>query len=170
MSKRQSLYAFSLDGNVARFDFPGTPEAALVVDMTTLAADIVTQLTAHGFKQKVADAAAIERDPETGRPATPASKIARMRAVFERLVAGEWRATGEGGVGGGLLFRALCELYDGTKTPEAIREYLAAKSDKQKAALRLNPKVAPIIERLRAEAGSGSEIDSDALLDELGEE
>ena len=167
MTKRQSLYAFSFDGGVARFDFPGLDVPGMAVEVGSLAPAIVAQLTAHGFKQKVADAAAIERDPDTGRPATAATKAARMRAVFDRLVAGEWRATGEGGATGGLLFRALCELYEGAKTPEAIRAYLATKTDKQKAALRANAKVAPIIERLRAEAGNISEVDSDELLDEL---
>jgi len=67
------------------------------------------------------------------------------------LMEGEWNKRREGGPSGGILKRALVELYAGRKTEEQIVEFLNAKSDKEKAALRKNPKVAEIIERLRVE-------------------
>lgn len=44
----------------------------------------------HGLVQKVSDKAAVGRDPETGRSATPAEKFARMKATGEALVQGVW--------------------------------------------------------------------------------
>jgi hypothetical protein len=126
-------------------------------------------LILHGLKQKLIDAAAISRDPETGRSATIDDKWAAVTAVWERLLSGEWNAArGEGGGTGGLLFKALCRMQQ-TKTPEAIKSWLDGKTDKEKAALRLNPKVAAIIETIRAESAKAGDIDSDAMLDELGE-
>lgn len=118
---------------------------------------------AHGVKQKIGDARAIPCDPKTGRPAADAEKTARAMAVAARLQAGEWRmAAGDGGHEGGLLFRALVEL--GGK-PETVRAKLAGMAPKQQAALRANPRVAPVIDRIRAAAAEG--IDSDSLLDDI---
>ena len=40
--------------------------------------------------QKVSDKAAVGRDPETGRSATPSEKFARMKATGEALTQGVW--------------------------------------------------------------------------------
>lgn len=123
----------------------------------------------HGLKQKLVDAAAISRNPETGRAATIADKYDAVKAVFDRLLSGEWNATREGGgTTGGLLLQALCRMY-ADKTPEQLRDYLAGKTDAEKAALRKNPKVATIIDTIRAETGKAASVDTDELLDELGE-
>jgi hypothetical protein len=122
----------------------------------------------HGLKQKLVDAAAISRNPETGRAASIEDKYNAVKAVFDRLLAGQWNAPREGaGAGGGLLFKALCRMYAGKKTDEAIREFLEAKTDAEKTALRKNPKVAAIIEEIRAESGKAANIDTDELLGEL---
>ena len=121
----------------------------------------------HGLKQKICDAAAISRDPETGRSATTETKFRAMHAVYERIMAGEWNAKrGEGMTTGGLLFRALCRLYP-NKDADTLREFLAGKSKQEQAALRANPKVAAIIEEIKAESANVSEIDTDELLGEL---
>ena len=127
--------------------------------------------TMHGLKQKLVDAAAIGRNPDTGRSATIADKYNAVRAVYDRLLAGMWNAPrGEGGTGsGGLLFRALVRMYPG-KSPEALREYLSGKTPAEQAALRKNPRVAAIIEEIRAEAPDEDSADSDAMLDELADE
>ena len=124
----------------------------------------------HGLKQKLVDAAAIGRNPETGRSATITDKFEAVKAVYDRLLAGRWNAErGEGGTpSGGLLFAALVRMYDGKKSEEALREFLATKSDKEKAALRKNPKVAAIIEEIKAERATDEGEDPGAeLLDEL---
>lgn len=123
----------------------------------------------HGYKQKLVDAAAIARNPDTGATASIVDKYNAVLEVYNRLTAEEpeWnknRGDGTGSGSAGLLFRALCRLYP-TKTPEAIREYLDGKDKSQQAALRANPKIARIIDEIRAEKSGG--VDSDELLNEL---
>lgn len=140
---------------------------------SSLSAEIIEAALWHGLKQKLVDAAAISRDPETGRAATIDTKFEAVDSVFQRLLAGDWNKTREGGAGGsgGLLFRALCRIYAGRKSPEALREFLDRKSDAEKAALRKTAAVAAMIETIKAEAAKTAGIDGAELLAELeGEE
>jgi hypothetical protein len=141
----------------------------LVLDTAKLPADILSHAIGHGLKQKLVDAAAISRDPETGRAASIDTKFEAVREVFDRLFVGDWNKRREGGGNaGGLLFQALCRKYD-RKTPEQIKEWLDGKDDKAKAALRKNPDIAKIIDDIRAEKGdSGAGADLLAELDDLG--
>lgn len=129
---------------------------------------VLDEAVTHGLKQKLVDAAAIPCNPDTGRPATAEEKYAAVKRVYDRLMSGSWNmAAGEGGTGsGGLLYRALCKLYDGKKTPAEIRTYVEGLDKKQQAALRDNPKIKPIIDELREkdDAAGASGIDSDELL------
>lgn len=138
------------------------------VALSNLTPEIQQQCAMHGLKQKLVDAAAISRNPDTGRSATVDDKLNAVLEVANRLLSGQWNKTRDGGAGsgnGGLLFRALCQLY-ADKTPEAIREFLGKKDAKEQAALRALPKVARIIDELRA-AKAKDDIDTDAMLDEL---
>lgn len=162
---RTTLYTYNTSTLYADFTFANAP--AISIDLAALTPEIRHQLMLHGLKQKIVDAAAIPRCTDTGRAASDADKIDAMRAVAERLMAGEWNATREGGgATGGLLLRALIELYP-AKSRESLVDYLGGKSDKEKAALRASPKIAPIIDRLKAEAGRAGGIDADDLLGEL---
>lgn len=156
----------SLEANTLELAF--ATGDSLTVRVDDLAGDIRRMAVLHGLKQKLVDAAAISRNPDTGRSATAQDKYEAVRAVYDRLVAGAWNATrGEGAGGqGGLLFRALCRMYP-AKTPQALREFLAAKSPAEQAALRKNPRVAQIIDDIRAEAANGDAPDTDGMLDEL---
>ena len=140
----------------------------LVLTIAHLTPQISAYALMHGLKQKLVDAAAISCNPETGRSATIEDKYEAVAGVYDRLLAGEWNKPREGGaaVAGGLLFKALCRMY-ATKTPEYIREFLAKKTDAEKAALRKNPRVAEIIETIKAENAKDDDGSSDALLDEL---
>jgi len=127
----------------------------------------------HGLKQKLVDAAAISRDPTTGRAATIQTKYDAVREVFDRITnpeAPSWNKPreGSGGGAGGLLFRALCRMYAGRQTPEAVRSYLDRLTDKQKQALRVDSRVAKIIEEIRAESDRPTGVNTDALLAGLG--
>jgi len=134
-------------------------------DITTTVAEYAMM---HGLKQKLVDAAAISRNTDTGRAASIDDKYEAVAEVHARLLSGQWNKTREGGgATGGLLFRALCRMYDGKKTPEALREFLDGKTDAEKAALRKNSKVAAIIEAIRAESAKPDGTDADALLGEL---
>jgi len=139
----------------------------IYVRLGELNSTIIEQATLHGLKQKLVDAAAISRNPDTGRSATIDDKYNAVREVYERLLAGSWnKGRGDGGSSGsgGLLFRALCIMYP-NKTPEALRSFLEGKTKSECAALRATPKIAAIIDTLRAPSG---DIDTDDLLAELG--
>ncbi len=145
--------------------------------LTIGASDLTDEIRAaammHGLKQKLVDAAAISRNPETGRSATVQDKFDAVREVADRLLAGEWNKAREGGAGSGvsLLLAALIRLYDGRKTKDEVVAFLDGKTDAEKAALRANPKVAPIIAEIKAEREAAKPaakgLDTDAMLDEL---
>lgn len=139
----------------------------LSIDATTLSGDIQAMATLHGLKQKLVDAAAISRNLDTGRSATIDDKYNAVREVYDRLLAGQWNKTREGGsVKGGLLFRALCILY-ADKTPEAIRAFLEKKTAAEKTALRNTAKIADIILQFKADDNDPEW--GDKLLDELND-
>lgn len=126
----------------------------LVLDPANLSEEVRHKALLHGLKQKLVDAAAISRDPSTGREASVETKFQAVTDVYERLMSGEWNKRREGGgAGGGLLFQALVRRYAGKKTETQIKEWLEVKSDKEKAALRKNPEIAKIIDEIRAEKG-----------------
>ena len=165
MAKSNSVIETVVDGceltvRVADFE-------PIHVDIRTLADDVRAAATLHGLKQKICDAAAISRDPETGHPASARDKYDAMVAVAMRLRAGEWnakRGDGTGAGAGGLLARALVRFTG--KSAGEIREFLAAKTRAEHAALRANPKIAAIIDEIRAERG-GDGVDTDEMLSEL---
>lgn len=128
---------------------------------------ILTQALMHGLKQKLVDAAAIARNPDTGRSATVDDKFAAVDEVLQRLLSGTWNKGREGGSGasGGLLLRALMQ-HTG-KGRDTIKAFLDGKTDAECAALRKNPKIAAIILTLKPEGKSDASIDTDAMLGEL---
>lgn len=165
-TKRQNAITAEINGSTIALQFANGETLALRGD--ALNADIQQYALMHGLKQKLVDAAAMSRNPETGRAATIEDKFQAVKAVYDRLLGGQWNATREGGGGGsgGLLFKALCRMYS-NKSPEQIAAFLAGKTDADKTALRKNPKIAAIIEEIRAETGKVANIDTDELLNEL---
>lgn len=143
----------------------------LVISTNNLKDGLLYMAAIHGLKQKLVDAAALTRNPETGRAATVEDKYQAVKAVYDRLLAGQWNAVREGGgATGGLLLQALVRMYAGRKTPDELRAFLADKTDAEKTALRKNPRVAQIIETIREETGKAANVDTDAMLNELGDE
>lgn len=135
-----------------------------VLNVETLSARVREQAMIHGMIQRISDAAAISRNPETGQPATPEEKFAAMKALADHYESGtdEWRRTGTGGgERTSILFRALVNLYP-AKTPEDIREWIKSKSKTELAALRNSSKVRAEIDRISPKAG-----DADEMLAEL---
>ena len=139
----------------------------LSLHVSQIGVDVAAYALMHGLKQKLVDAAAISRNPDTGRSATIDDKYNAVKEVYDRLLSGQWNKNRESGaVKGGLLFRALCMFYP-DKTPEAIRTFLEAKTAEQKTALRKVPKIAAIIATLKDDDTDTDGVDTDALLDEL---
>jgi len=124
----------------------------------------------HGLKQKLVDAAAIARDTATGRAATIQTKYDAVKEIFDRIT-GEspsWNRPRAGGTGGqgGLLARAIARYKN--VTIEQAKAYLDRLTDAQKQALRVDPRIATVINELRLETAKPAGIDTDALLSGLG--
>lgn len=165
-TKKVPTIQATIDGTKLTLTFANG--ATLNIDASLVSDDIQRHAVMHGLKQKLVDAAAISRNTETGRPASVSDKYEAVKTVYDRLLRGEWNATREGGGTGGMLLQALCHIHADRKTPEQIRAWLEGKTDQEKAALRKNPKVAEIIEELRAAAGKSYDPTlSDDLLNEL---
>jgi len=122
---------------------------------------LMLRFAAHGAEQKLGDELAGLTDTD--------DCVIAIDELIDRLYNGEWgvKREGNGLAGTSILLRALVE-HTG-KTPEQIKAYLADKDHAQKTALRNNPKIKAIADRLEAEklAKKGVSVDTDAMLDEL---
>ena len=160
------------EGRIGGLQLEFSNGRTLALIASQLSRDIMEMAIWHGVKSKLVDAAAISRNPDTGASATVEDKYNAVREVYDRITDPTnpmWNKVREGGAGavGGLLLRALVRMYDGRKTVEQLREYLDGKTPAEKAALRKNPKVAAIIDEIRAERADDDGIDTDELLSEL---
>lgn len=133
----------------------------LRLDMQRLHAAVTARAAIHGMIQRVSDAAAISRDEESGKPATPEEKLGAMRELVEHYMSGtaEWRRTGTSE--GSYLLQALCVLKP-DKTREQVAEWLKKLSRAQRSALSAQTAVAAEIQKIRAAAGTA--VDGDELL------
>ena len=142
----------------------------MTVNIASLSADIARAATLHGLKQKLCDAGAIARDPETGRTATIDTKYQAVKEVFDRITStdGTWNKQREAGSTGGLLTTALIRMYAGRKTKEQVLEYLSLRTPAEQAALRKVKRIAELIEEIKAERAANAGNDDEA--EQLGED
>lgn len=130
---------------------------------------LFAKLAAHGLLQKVGDEVAGLEDPD--------DMVLALDEILDRLGRGEWgveRTKGEksGMAGLSILAKALVEVSG--KTPEAIKDFLASKTNAEKLALRDNPSLKPVVSRLEAErkprkVKEKTAIDTQSMLDDLVE-
>src|SRR6266850_6702486 len=104
--KANSTMTVVTDGTEVRFDFGNLGQ--LRIDVTELTDEIQRMAMLHGVKQKCVDAAALSRDPATGRSATAQEKHLAVKAMIDRLRSGGWNDRSDGG---GALLSALCQAY-----------------------------------------------------------
>ena len=126
----------------------------------TLPDNLLAKFAAHGAEQKLGDEIAGLNDVE--------DCVLAVDELIDRLYNGEWSLKREasGMAGTSVLVRALVE-HTG-KTIEQIKQFLSGKSQAEKVALRNNPKIKPIVERIEAEkASKKANVDTDAMLGEL---
>ena len=126
----------------------------------TLPDNLLAKFAAHGAEQKLGDEIAGLTDTE--------DCVLAVDELIDRLYNGEWSVKREanGMAGTSVLVRALVE-HTG-KTVEQIKQFLNGKSQAEKVALRNNPKIKPIVERIEAEkASKKANVDTDAMLGEL---
>ena len=126
----------------------------------TLPDSLLNKFAAHGAEQKLGDEIAGLTDTE--------DCVLAVDELIDRLYNGEWgiKREANGMAGTSVLVRALVE-HTG-KTVEQIKQFLSGKSQAEKVALRNNPKIKPIVERIEAEkASKKANVDTDAMLGEL---
>jgi hypothetical protein len=125
--------------------------------------DMIARFALHGAKQKLTDEMAGVKELDDA--------ILAVEDLVERLDNGEWkmtRASGESLAGTSVLARAMVEFTG--KAMTEIKAYLKTKTQAEKMALRNNPRIKPIVDRIEAEkVNKASEgVDTDAMLSELG--
>jgi len=164
--KAPKAVACDIVGRQLTFTF-GTGSTASI-NLDDLIPSLVEQAALHGLKQKIVDAAAISRDPVTGKSATFADKEAACRDIIDRLLAGHWnKPAGEPRDDtGGMFLRALMEVW-GSDDVAATKARMAAWDKDQIAAVKKNPRVTAIMARMATEAAKAKGIDSDALLGDI---
>ena len=157
----------TIENGILTIRITGHPD--IVIDPAEMPPALNEYAALHGYKQRILDAAALSRDPTTGRPATPAEKYSEMRRLADHMVeSGEWRrnAAGDGTAGDGLLVRAVMEACGLDRT--AARAAVGQWDRKTQAAMRADPTIAPIIARLRTERPArAAGVDTAAKLAEL---
>lgn len=111
--KSNSVVTYVADEDmVITFDVLGAGQ----VSFDPKAADVKMRQRAevHGWIQRIVDAAAIGRDPQTGKSASAGRKLAAMKAVIDHYLSGTpvWRLGGTVAGGGNVstLFRAIAEV------------------------------------------------------------
>jgi len=127
----------------------------------TIPDSLSAKFAAHGAEQKLGDEIAGLEDV--------GDCVLAVDELIDRLYNGEWGVKREasGMAGTSTLLRALVE-HTG-KTVEQIKAFLAGKTQAEKVALRNNPKIKPIVQRIEDEkAAKKTNVDTDALLGELG--
>ena len=166
-------HAISEDGNVLTFSVVGAGEVKL--DRTRVHETLRDRAEIHGLFQRVSDGGAISRNADTGRPASPADKLARMTMIAEHLMGGgtEWamKATGERAApDAGLIVLAICRAITRGNIDEAnlaVDNLATKRGITRSESLRVwagTDKVLAEIAKIKAErAPSGA----DDLLDEI---
>lgn len=142
----------------------------LSIDASALPAEIQKQAMLHGLKQKLVDAAAMSRNPDSLNSNQVDDKYAAVAEVHARLTGPnptwnkERAKEGTPASANSLLVRALMQMTGRDKT--YVDDFLTAKTKEQRAALSRNPRVLAIIAELKAATVSNG-IDTDELLGEL---
>jgi hypothetical protein len=148
----------------------------IVVDATTLSEEVRNAALMHGLKQKLVDAAAISRSPDTFQSASVDDKYNAVKKIADRLTSpdGKWNegrsASSDDKPTAGvnnILVRALMKMKEADES--YIRGWLGEKTKEQRAALRRNPRVVQIMAELQA-ATVVNGVNTDELLNELGME
>lgn len=163
VGKRKLLKESSVTPNGAiqtRLDFVNGETRVFTIPDALLA-----KFASHGAEQKLGDEIAGVEELDDA--------VMAVDELIDRLYNGEWGVARDksGLAGASILMRALVESTG--KTADEIKKFLFDKTAAQKAALRTNPKIKPIVDRLEAEKAAKSKkkadtVDTDALLSQLG--
>lgn len=160
-------YAYDAETNAITYTVLGVGD--LVLNLDQVSVKNRDYAAVHGFGQRIPDAAAIPRDTETGKSATPQEKFDAMAKLVTHYNSGtsEWSRVREAGEGnsGGLLLAALTQLSP-TKSKDEIRSWMKSQTRTQLNALREKDSVKKVIDSLRPTPSIS--VDTDAMLAEIG--
>ncbi len=166
--KKARVVQCTLDAGKVVFTVAG--QVALVVNPSAMSEKNREYAMLHGIKQRVMDAAALERDTATGLSATPEQKYEAMKAIVDHLNSGaeEWNIRGQGrgprvDAEFNMLLTAIAEVR-GMET-EALREWLKKKTPSERLALSMHASIKPTLDAIR-ELSAGA-IDEERLFEGL---
>lgn len=111
--KRNSIIGHEWDVRAGYITFTVAGAGTCQVNVGALSEEVRTHAMFHGLTQRVQDKAAISRNPDTGRSATPQDKLAAMQALCEHLNNGgvwEMRAASKARLDRAALFEAVAEV------------------------------------------------------------
>jgi hypothetical protein len=170
-AKSNSVVTTQWDGNILAINVLGA--GAVLFDRTKASADNRDAAERHGWTQRLCDRAAkaapsraigtTDEQWAAIKKAHTLSKFTSIKVIAEYYESGDvaWKMSG-GGSEGGMLFEALCELYEGKKSVEQVREFLDSRTDEQLKVVRKVPALIEIMNRLRLERMGDSDA-GDAL-------
>jgi hypothetical protein len=140
----------------------GIPDVTFTVPKVDSDDPTIEPALCNGYKQKIADAAALARDTKTGQSATFAEKRAAMQEVVDRLARGEWNAL----VGGkprlvdvDALVAVIAALRQ--KPVVGVRAYVESRTEEQRKALAASKEFAEAYAREIARKRPARELDPD---------
>lgn len=117
---------------------------------------------AHGILQKLGDEAGSFKDSLD-------DAFTAVEVMAERIVEGQWNAERSSDTisGQSLLVQALMEFR--SKSAQEVKDFLKDKTKEEKLAIKMNPKILPIIKRLEEEraAKTVKDIDSESMLEDF---
>lgn len=100
MARANAVVTTTWDDRTRTFTFGVAEAGTFEFRPDDVAEAVADRARLHGFVQRISDGAAMSRNTETGLPATPAEKFARMKAIADHLQTSETWAMAKG-VGGG---------------------------------------------------------------------
>lgn len=173
--KSNSILTHVWDMEAGNITFRVKDAGDVVLDMTKVHADNVTRAAYHGFTQRVSDGAAIPRDTKTGLSATPAEKMAAIKAICEHYMSGsaDWRLVTAADGGRALTVEAIARVkgVDYDTANGWVEEFAKAKYEgdtkKALAFLRDGARVREAMDAIRAERTPAAKVDADAALEEF---
>jgi hypothetical protein len=172
MARKNAIVSVAVNDGYTGFTVSVDGHDPLLINANNLSDEVRNRAVIHGLVQKISDAAAL------GKDATPADKYNAMKAVVDRLHDGDWSKRGDGNGDGqpaGIIFRAFHQFIidasaeAGRDAPaeETVRALYDKKTRSEQLALRNDPRIAAIMETLRAAKVKTSSVDLDSLFAEL---
>lgn len=153
------------DGRLV-IEMPGYPDMEVHPD--EFPRNIQAMAAAYGIREKATNAAALGRDPKTGKQAPIVAKRDAVLRVLDNMRAGNWELRGGGTGDDVLLVEAVAEAMGEDR--DVVRSAVEAWDGPTKKAMTMDPKIKPIFDRMKAEAVArvAGGIDTKALLAGFG--